>query len=200
MFTAILGDMGSGKTNLMTRYLYHASLSGQKVITNYKVNFRHILMPFSEMAQLGPEIQDAVIGADEFGVGADSYDFLSKDVRGITTLATQLRKRNCRLYYTAQRYSMIARRIRIQTNMFIVMMDMDAGIMTDKNGKQVVNHKQICAGRFLATRYNEYLEQAGDPMVFNGRPYWGKYDTNEIIWTEKNTPKVKPGNSLSAVS
>jgi hypothetical protein len=195
MFTGIIGDMGSGKTNLLTRYLKQASDAGGLVIANYHLKFRHRLMPFSELAKLGPEIENADIGMDELGVGADSYDFLSKDVRAITTLATQLRKRNCRVYYTVQRYSMIARRIRIQTPNFIVMDDPDKHNLIRPDGTKASRHREVCTGRFIAQYMDDYMLPVGRPKVFDGRPYWGLYDTDEIIWSASDMATV--GKALS---
>lgn len=121
----ILGDRGSGKTCFLTWLLYRAYLDGHLIINNYTVEFDHVEMPFKELAKLGPKLQDAWIGLDELGQGADAYDFLSKQSRALSDLVQQLRKRNCVLIWTTLRRYLITRRIRELTDYFFLMEDLD---------------------------------------------------------------------------
>lgn len=180
-FIGIIGERGSGKTNIMTKYLHDAMRDGDKVISNYSLKFKHRIMSFEELRQLGPEIQDCVIGMDELGVGADSYDFFSKESRKITSLIAQIRKRHCRVYYTVQRFSMVARRLRLQTDGFIFMEDIDRGNMRTADGLRVKTHREVCSGFFRAMYCNDDLEVMRT-RIFDGHKYWGIYDTDEIIW------------------
>jgi len=171
-FVAVIGDRGSGKSNLMSGLLYTHYCQGWKIIANYTLNFPAHLMSFTEIAKLGPEIQDAYIGLDELSEGADSYDFFAKNVRKINRLISQIRKRNCRVYYTDQRLHKIAKRLRSLTDGFILMEDLDR----DKEGHNFEN----CASHFRATFLNDRLDTI-KVLVFNGRPFQGLYNSKELI-------------------
>lgn len=191
-FNGILGDVGSGKTNFMTRYLYHAERSGAPVISNYQlIGIKHTLMSFAEFASImatknekfiRSKLEGATIGWDELGIGADSYEFFSKDNRALTELVAYIRKFHITAYFTVQRFSMIARRLRIMTGAFILMEDNDKGRMVDRHGKRARLHRDICEGLFWGTYTNDYLEPVGEPKLFNGRRYWNMYDTDKVIW------------------
>lgn len=176
---------------MMTRYLYHAHSSGAPVIANYELKFKHRLMPFNEFAEImatknerliRKNFQGAVFGWDELGVGADSYEWFEKDKQELTSIVAYIRKFDMLGYYTVQRHSMVARRLRIMTGAFIFMEDADKGIMVDRDGKRARRHKDICAGIFWAQMTNDFMEPIGDRQPFNGRKYWDLYDTDKVIW------------------
>jgi hypothetical protein len=127
------------------------------------------------------EIEGSIIGLDELGIGADSYDFFSKDTRAIVSLIAQIRKLHCVCYYTVQRFRQIARRLRLQTNGFIFMEDQDKGNMICPDGDIAKSHREVCRGLFTASYYDEEMVMV-DEKTFNGRPYWGKYNTDTMIW------------------
>lgn len=171
-FIAIIGDRGSGKTNLMTKLLHRHWIAGETIIANYTLNFPANLMSFSEIAKLGPEIRDSYIGLDELSEGADSYEFFAKNVMKITRLISQIRKRECRVYYTDQRFNKIAKRLRQQTDGFILMRDLDKG----KLGHTFDN----CESLFECTFVTDTL-QVVKTRVFNGRDSQHLYNSKEII-------------------
>lgn len=179
-FIGIIGDRGSGKTNLMTKYLYDFSQEGYNVIANYSLHFRAKFMTFTEIRAMPEEIEDCIIGMDELGIGADSYDFFAKDVKEITNLIAQIRKLHCRVYYTVQRFNMIARRLRLQTDGFIFMEDTDRGNLTFPDGTPAKTHRQVCKGLFRA-RYMTDNFEITKSRIFNGRPYWQLYNTDQRV-------------------
>ncbi|MBW8035459.1 MAG: hypothetical protein FVQ79_07465 [Planctomycetes bacterium] len=177
-FVGIIGDRGSGKTNLMTKLLYLHHLSGENIIANYTLHFPANLMSFTEVAKLGPEIQSAYIGLDELSEGADSYEFFEKNVRRVTRLISQIRKRECRVYYTDQRLNKIAKRLRQQTDGFILMRDLDKG----KAGHNFDN----CESVFECTFLTDTLAVV-KTVLFNGKDSQHLYNSKEII-TGFDTP------------
>lgn len=188
-FNAIVGDIGSGKTCFMTRYAYLNSKEGMPIISNYALKgIKHRVMSFTEFVSVVSDrkrlrsIEGSTVYFDELGVGADSYDFFSKDVKAITSFVAQIRKLHVTAYYTVQRMSMIARRLRISTGAFIFMEDLDPYNMIGPDGKRAKQHRDICAGLFRASMVNEYQEPIGIPRTFDGKRYWPMYDTDEIIW------------------
>lgn len=180
-FIGILGDRGSGKTNLTTKYLYDAYLAGSRIVANYTLKFPHILMSFGEIRKVPQELQGAVIGLDELVKGADSYDFFTKDTRALTDMVADLRKMHATTYYNIQRFSMAARRLRILTDGLILMDDPDKYKMTYSDGRKAKIHREVCGGIFRTV----YVDENGRIIrskMFNGRPYWDKYNTDERIW------------------
>lgn len=178
-FTGIIGDPGSGKSNLLTSIGYDAHKKGLKVIANYKLNFPYQLMPFSEIAKMPEDLFHSVVLMDELGKGADSYDFFSKDSRRIVTIVTQLRKRHCLVYYTVQRFAWIAKRLRERTDGYVLMQDLDGHI--PHHG---LKQPYTCQGLFQASFLNSYYEKISE-SVFDGKPTRDLYDTDEIIWSDE---------------
>lgn len=174
-FFGIIGDMGSGKTNFATAMLYLSYLQGRKVGANYALKFPAELIPFSEVAEFSDKIQDIDLCMDELGVGADSYDFFASQPRQIGKLVTQVRKRNSRLYYTVQRFSMIARRLRIMTDGFFAMEDLD------RNADHTVPG-YVCNGLFRVRFLDNELQQTRKSEVFDGKPFRDLYNSKEIVW------------------
>lgn len=158
----IMGDRGTGKTCFLTCLLHTDYEEGRKIISNYRLEFPVINMSFEQVTGLPEELQNATLGFDELGIGADSREFFSKTNKKLAKLITQIRKRNCILFYTVQRLNLIDKRLRQQTDYFFLI------------------EKTRITGHFLI----HVMDYGGDivnKMVFDGRPYFDLYDTNEII-------------------
>lgn len=174
-FVGLIGDMGSGKTCFATSVLYRSHLMGRKVAANYALKFPFRLLSFKELATLPDDLFHYDIVSDELGIGADSYDFFDKQPKQIGKLITQLRKRHDRVYYTVQRFSMITKRLRIMTDGFILFEDVD----------RVLDHEEkgfVCGGLFRLRFYDNEFRLVKKPQIFDGKPYWNLYDTDEIVW------------------
>lgn len=184
-FVAIIGDAGSGKTTLMTAILYQSWQSGSKVISNYHLTgIPHTLMAFSQLATLPPEITGSVIGMDELGKGADSYEFFSAQSQKLTTLVSQSRKRHCVVYFTVQRFNLIAKRLRQQVSGFILMDDLDATTphcICSKLPCRCRRKGYKCARQFKCTFVDQY-KKVVNVTEFDGTPWGGYFDTDEIVW------------------
>lgn len=163
----IVGDRGAGKTCLMTALLYIDYANGHKIVANYHLNFPFKYMSFQKVAELPPDIKNATLGFDELGIGADSREFFKKRNSGIGKLITQIRKRNCLMYYTVQRLNLIDKRIRQQTDKYILL-------------EKTANHG-ISVLRLLEGWNTEMLAKT----TFDGRRFFDMYDTNEIIEAEE---------------
>lgn len=187
--TAIVGDRGSGKTALETRYLKLAADSGRKVVCNYSLyGIKHELMTFQEIREVISnrntikQIEGCMMALDEGGVGMDSYRFFDADTKAITDFAVQIRKIGVDIIYTVQRIMLIAARFRRQTDLFIAMRDLDKGNMRKPDGSRVKNHKEVCQGKFETGAINDIGEWVSRPRVFNGKSYFQYYNTDEMIW------------------
>lgn len=180
-FLAIIGDPGSGKTNMLIRYLYNEHHSGSRIVSNlHSLKFPSTYMGFDQLMSAGDEIMGSYVGMDELGVGADSYDFLSKNNRGITQFVAQVRKFHCRVAYTVQRFSMISRRLRLLTDGFVSMSDPDKFNMFYPDGRKAKIHREVCKGIFRAEYFNRDMRPIRR-RLFNGKNYWHLYDTDERI-------------------
>ncbi len=164
----IIGNRGAGKTCLLTSLLYIDSQLGNKVICNYSVKFPATYMTFSQVADLPESLKGATLGFDELGIGADSREFFSKRNSKIAKLITQIRKRKCLMYYTVQRLNLIDKRVRQQTDKYILM------------EKTPVN------GIFILRLLEGWNLEMTAKSTFDGRKFFDMYDTNEIIELEED--------------
>jgi hypothetical protein len=181
MFTGIIGEPGSGKTNFLTAMLYRAHKRGRKVVANYPLYFPHTRMDFKTLATLPDLVQDCIVAMDELAIGADAYDFWKHDARNLTTLVAEYRKRNVDLWYSVQYGTWITLRLRQSTGPRVIMYDLDRHITHCKHynrecpGSPACNG-YVCNGIYMCYMFNEH----GDFVrrrPFNGRKYWTLYDT-----------------------
>ena len=164
----LFGDRGAGKSLLLTIFLRDAYNKGYPVVSNYKLFFPDReknpirYMSFAQMCDMPYDLEGAIIGCDEFQAGADSRETMSNRNRKLTKLCTQLRKRHCSLYYTTQRFDLIDKRARSQTDGF------------------------ICVQPNSEPGFFEAVFMVDDETVVNRRRFYGVpayewYDTDEII-------------------
>jgi hypothetical protein len=163
---AYVGARGSGKTLYATATAVTYSKQDYQIFTNYHLfNVKnHRLINFKDLSAFPEWLRDGIIIMDEMHIGADSYNFLHKDVRDITKFITQLRKRNLMFIYITQDFSSIAKRLRTQTNYYYEFKVGEIG------GTSIINVFD------LQNNFN-FIQQ----IAFNGKYYFKFYDTNEII-------------------
>lgn len=170
----IVGNKGSCKTLFLTvRAEYAYYIEKRKVYSNYKLNnIEYFQYDFNMLKELPEEMRNGVILMDEAHMGADAYAFLSGTSKAITKLATQLRKLNLELWITTQRFKFLANRLRMLTD---IVYTMEAA--KDENGDiiQGVAHYEMFDN---GDPYNSIPKSKG---IFDGRKFFGHYDTNEVI-------------------
>ncbi len=181
---AIVGERGDGKTLLATGLATLYQKSGMSLISNYgfkSIPFRQ--MSFAQFVSEAEDIFDAVCVFDEFHVGADAYKWWNQKVNIITTFLTQLRKRNVILILTTQRFDTIASRAR-------KLVDYIYQVEKGENEGDV-----YCEVHDMRLPNDEDFVRA---FVFQGKDFFGEYDTNEIITSgdmgKKKTPKSEEKN------
>lgn len=201
---AIIGNQGSFKTCLLTSLLDARAKLGRAIAANYHLNIPYTPMPFSKIATLDPGFVNIDFGVDELAVGADSYDFFATQARKISRFTLQLRKRGSYFYYTTQKFSLIPRRIRLETGKFYFMRDLDEDYSP---ADPRLSHRDICAGFAEITCCNQHLDilwQTNGRNIphFDGKPYFGLYDDREMIWDddegEDNKPKSRKSKSVDS--
>lgn len=170
---AIVGDKGASKTLMMT-YLaeYHYYKENKTIYSNYKLNnIPYKDFNYDMLVNLPDDMTDGVILMDEIQMGSDAYEFLSKKSKAITTLATQLRKRNLTLYMTTQRFEMIAKRLRILTDFIYAL-------------SPYYEKGHLIKGVAYVEQYDRADPFNDIPVrkfIFDGRKWFGHYDSSEVI-------------------
>ena len=165
----LLGDRGTGKTLFAVSLAHHYSSVGVKIFTNITFKgIKYIPLEFSEVAKMPDWLHDGIIILDEMHVGADSYKFLTTETQGITEFITQIRKRNLSFIFITQNFTTIAKRLRIQTNHTYQFLKLDTGI----------------AKIDIYDNMNFY--QHLNTIFFNGRQFYGFYDTKQLYKREKD--------------
>ena len=112
---AILGDIGAGKTALMTHLLRKDYMNGHNIIATYKLYFPKykgcpeihdskdydkVHVAFKEDL---PFMNNATVGFDELQMGADARLGVKGLNRRLSYIAMQARKRDLDIIFTAQR-------------------------------------------------------------------------------------------------
>lgn len=163
---AIIGDTGGGKTLTMVGMAKKYYDAGMTVFSNFTligIPYQHI--EFKDIVEYPEYLHDAVILIDEAHIGTDAYAFFSKDVKAITKFATQTRKRRLIFIYSTQVLTQVAKRLRSITTYIVYAQEL-------KGLKGVISldfHNRNPDNSYIKSR------------IFDGRPYFGMYDTDEII-------------------
>lgn len=161
---AIVGERGSYKTCYAVSLAKAYAEENVNVFTNIELkNITYKKITVHTLSSFPDWLKDGVIIIDEAHMGADAYKFLTHDVQNATMFITQIRKRHLNFIYITVDFSMIAKRLRDQTDLFFyttLIEDPKALIeVVDKRN----NHR-------LLNRF-----------IFDGSPYFPLYDTDQII-------------------
>jgi ABC-type multidrug transport system ATPase subunit len=125
MIIGIFGEMGSGKTLLLTILGKYAYDMGYKIYSNYKVNFEYT--PVDIFQLLDMNLENCVLLLDE------AYNYLDARLSQtqintlLSHLVFQTRKRNVHLLFTAQLLRSVDVRLRNLLNLIIVAQKVNKG-------------------------------------------------------------------------
>ena len=176
MLYGFFGDMGSGKTLTMTKYLKNFVDNGYTAYTNYSVSFPHTkiskeyLQTFCENKQ---ELGDKVIFAfDEFDLWNDSRTSMTKQNRYINYFLKQLRKYNAKCMVATQYRHSLDRRLRTLIRSEVLC-----------TSRVMFLRKKDCEPIEILIIYNDiYVNgKMKKKSRFCGNRYYGLYDTKELI-------------------
>jgi len=170
MITCVAGDVGAGKTFLMTYFGYMAWKNNVPVYANYNLKFPYKKIDSIQSLHIKEEKKNMVL-LDEAWLTADSRK--SHANIEISKLILQSRKMKSDLMYTTQKPTQIDIRIRGITHFFVF----PVISLCDDNGIPII----ITAENFIKnpmstdslTHYNTV-----DYFVYGIQKY---YDTNEIV-------------------
>lgn len=161
---AIVGERGSYKTCYAVSLAKQYADQGINVFTNIELfNIPYKPIHVDDLVKFHDWLRDGVIIIDEAHTGADSYKFLTSKVQKATKFITQIRKRRLNFIYITVDFSMIAKRLRDQTDLFFY-----TTLIKDP-------HAMI---EIVDKRNNHTLLNR---IAFDGSPYFPMYDTNQII-------------------
>jgi len=185
MIIGIEGDLGSGKTVGMVRYLYKDFKDlGNSIKSNMKgLKFGDLLdileiMQINEQTKIKdmnvkkmPNLNNVSIGIDEITVFMDCRRSQSKMNLLISYFILQTRKRNVQLYYTTQDFSMTDLRLQKYTKIMVL-----CDFIYDENEEQIDNWRHYTVID-IRNKYRPKISR----FNMNISKYYDIYDTDEVI-------------------
>ena len=171
MIIGIDGGLGSGKTALMTGYLYEDFKQGFDVKANYSLNFKHDTLDVLSLLEKNPNLKDVSIGIDEITVFMDCRTSASKMNRLISYFILQSRKRNVTLYYTTQDFNMVDLRLINHTHIQIV-----CNCIYDEDGNPIDDIR-----KYTIFDFRNPHDIKSNMFYLDISNVYGLYNTDEII-------------------
>jgi len=174
MIIAIVGPIGSGKTLSMTRYAYKEYIKFKEqiannelqLITNYHlINIPHKIIKTNELFEMKETLRNARLFIDEMHIFMDSRSSQNKTVKKLTQFILQTRHLGVHLYFTSQDIGQVDIRLRRQIDMLVYC------TQTKYDGwfkQRIIDYRDV-------------MDIQSNEIVFNGKPYYGLYDTLELV-------------------
>jgi len=173
----IIGRRGSGKTLYLSKLATEYYRNNVPIFANFSLDIPHYEIDFNEIATFPPYLHDCVLLIDEAHVGTDAYRFWSQIVKDITDFITQTRKLHITMYYSTQVFTQVAKRLRDQTDYIFQCEPLFI------NGVRKLDY-------FKVDIFDKFTDEYIATDVYNGKPYYDKYNTDELIL--KNRENDKP--------
>lgn len=172
MIIVYVGGMGSGKSLSMVKEAYNYHLQGYEVLSNMKLNFPYTPITsktIQEFAKSKKGLYNTVVLIDEVHIFVDSRRSASKKNLSISYFITQTRKQKVKLLCTTQHRHQLDRRLRDNVNIYV---DCEKHILP-------LQYKDTGETLLIVNYVNTRKRQ--EKVTFVGNPYFGLYDTEEII-------------------
>ena len=190
MIYSVLGDRGEGKNTFATATAYREYMTnGAKIVCNYTLNFppsptggQVIEKTLYEITELPEDINNSILILDEFHLIAPARKIFGKSNERYIILVTQLRKRNITFFWLSQRWMLVDKGIRDQTD-FVIMMS------------------NVYGSFFLADISDRWTDAHLTTIEFDATEFFkgNYYDTTQVITRGDEKPKeVKNKNELKA--
>ena len=171
MIIGILGQLGAGKTLLMTLLGYNLYRQGYKVYANYHLNFPYTyLQDFEDFDNIDVEKENVVL-LDEIWTTADARRSLHEPAIQLSKRILQSRKKRSHILYTAQFSRLVDVRIRNITNAIFVV----SPLLRDQEGIPVLLMVKV-----RSRDLEGFMVERGTKLV----PCLGAhrlYDTYEVV-------------------
>lgn len=166
LITGFIGPRGAGKDLGMTYRLEKRKNVGDKILTNYTVNFSDGLIDSAtllEVAKNKVQLKKCSIGLSEIHLLIEPRRSSSNRTVLISYVISQTRKRTVRVYYNCQTLAQIEKRLLEMTDYLVI---------CRRIGKNWFYYRvlDVQNGWKTVTKY-----------VLNGKKLYGKYSTEQII-------------------
>lgn len=172
----VLGDRGAGKTAFAIYLIENALNEGKNVYTNIETTFKSDRLHSIDFEAIkkNPEcIENGYLIMDEMQVGSDSYEFLSRNNRELSTFATQIRKRKITWIYITQRFNRIDKRLRDLTDYIYQI----KGIYAINQTQNIYKCSQVKIFDIVDSGGFQLIKQ----FYYYGSKYFQYYNTNQLI-------------------
>lgn len=161
MLIGIFGQMGSGKTLIMSILAYELRKKGVELYTNYDLSgTTERIRTIEDLKQK----DTGIVALDEFWLTVDSRDW--KNNIFWTQWILQTRKKNLIVFYTTQTTGQVDIRIRHATNLWI---------FCEKNKKKKYFRYTYLSGT------NHTIVKSFKLSYEKAKAYYTKYDTYEVL-------------------
>lgn len=180
MIYGFFGDLGSGKTLSMTKYVYWHYLTGYDVYSNYKLSFKHKIINADFVQKVVKEDLNfsgkTIFCLDEIDMYMDSRRSAKEKNLLISYFIKQIRKKNIKLFYTTQAEHLIDKRLRGLTRTHVQCKSTDLYLYKKYSEEPL----------FIKVIYNEIFvnRKIVGKKRYVGNPYFDKYDTKQLIVAE----------------
>ena len=173
LIVGIFGELGTGKTMLLTLIGYYYFLKGWKIYSNYRVTFPHTLVKSLDDIKDLDLSKDSIFIFDELWITADARRHSTDENITISQSILQSRKKRMSIFYTAQYPRLVEQRIRMITN--YVLKPTIVGFNPDSSPALMVVEK-------FARNSLGYVKPLGRTIPNVNLAEVGKlYDTEEVI-------------------
>lgn len=182
MIFLIYGSQGSGKTLYLAKKGFEAHNKGMKVYSNFKLNFKHEILTFSQL--INCELNNAVVLIDEASIyGFSSRQSMTKaNIELVKTFIPQIRKNSVSLYASFQRPRQADVQLRSQSDYALFMTkfiyNKSDRILLDCTQSQQFNNDVIIIIKCDIVQGDTGKESS---FTFLANPYYKLYDTTEVI-------------------
>lgn len=179
MLTAIIGNIGTGKTLLLVLIAKLANIHNKKIISNFYLSFKHEKLNIDKF--LNQEYSDCIILLDEAYVYLESRISMSLQNRLSSYIVFQARKKNVDIYLTAQLLKTIDIRFRDMLNIIVY-------------SKLQENSFNYDFYNFTSNKFNS------KSLTFeNASKFYKYYNTNEIIQDNRMLHEIESTSNRKKV-
>lgn len=187
MIWCLLGDTGDGKNIFGSWFAYQNYLAHSSIYANYHLNFPFNLIEYTEDLNEIPIDDDSpkLILIDELHLTGDAYDSQSRKTRKFARFIVQARKKDADVIHFNQHESMIVKRVRVNTSLYLkprITLCLNEDDMTFTTDKPDIKRFPNRIPYIINIRwYNKFMVYEGHDIPYVIYPAHLLYDTRETL-------------------